>query len=343
MIIALLAVLLLPFAPASSAFPLRTLEVGGYVPDYVLPSVSGGEMHVLGPKGNITVLVFWSTDTEAKQTRAFDLLRTLQLIEDRYAGQKVTVCSVNFDKGKREYLKDLLEARGVTVPVLLDEREVVYGAYGLFVFPTAAIVDRDGTLKLAVGYTHDIHLRILGTLDVLLGLRTDEQLEKDLHPEEIVELPENVRKSVMHLNLGRSFVQKSMPEAAVQEFERATELDPQNSEARSELGTFYAREGNLEKAAAELSQAVALKPDSAQAHFGLGMLCRKKGEFDKAISEFERVLSLEPAHAEALRELGIVYESMGSMDKALEYYRKSLGVIFGESERERATLIESTN
>jgi tetratricopeptide (TPR) repeat protein len=312
----------------SPAFPLRVLQPGTQVPDFTLPVLDGGEANVLGEKGKISIILFWSTDSDSKLERGLELLHTLQTISENYGDQGIAVSSVNVDKDNRDVVRQLIQKDGITVPVLLDENEQLYGAYGLFILPTVAIVDRDGTLKTAVGYTRNISDNIMGEIQVILGLKTVEELERELNPEEVVEVADNVKKAQTRLNLGRQFMDKGLMDMAGSEFEKAVELDPRNVEALAELGGFHLRQKEYEKALSNLSKAIELNPESIDAHFSLGILHRKQGELDKAASEFEGVIELKPTHAEAFRELARIFEEKGETEKALENYRAALRLIF---------------
>ncbi len=315
---------------SSPAFPLRTLQPGSPVPPFTLPALGGGEAAVTGDDGQIAVILFWSTDSESKLERGLELLHTLQAIGENYGDKGVVVRSVNVDKNNRDLVRQIIDRDGITVPVLLDEKEELYGAYGLFILPTVAIVDRDGMLKTAVGYTHSIAENITGEIQIMLGLKTAEELEEELNPEEVIEPPDNVMKAQRRLNLGRKLMERRLMDLAGDEFAKAVELDPLNAEAHAELGGFHTRRKEYDKALAELEKAIELAPDLVQARFALGVLHREKGEPDKAISEFEGVLELEPAHVRTFGELGAVFESMGETDKALANYRAALGIVFDE-------------
>jgi tetratricopeptide (TPR) repeat protein len=298
------------------------------VPDFVLPTLAGGEANVLGEAGNIRVILFWATDSNGKTKRSLDLLRTLETIGKDYGDQGVTVVSVNVDAGDHKSLKELMEKNDIVVPVLLDEREELYGTYGLFILPTVAIVNRDGTLKTAIGYTHSIAESISGQVQIMLGLKTPEELEAELNPEEMVEVPDNIKQAQTHLNLGRIFMDKRSADMAGPEFQKAVELDPQNAEAHAELGAFHVQKGAYDKARSELEKAIELDPDTIKGRYALGVLYRKEEEFDKAIASLEAVLEMQPSHARALRELGRVFEDQGDLEKALNSYREALSVVF---------------
>ena len=53
-----LIVLFALLGSSSPAFPLRTLELGGDVPAFTLPTLDGGDVDVLGGQGRITVILF---------------------------------------------------------------------------------------------------------------------------------------------------------------------------------------------------------------------------------------------------------------------------------------------
>jgi tetratricopeptide (TPR) repeat protein len=313
---------------AAAAFPLRTVQVGDSAPNFELDTLSGGRAELLGGDGKITVILFWGADYEDKRKRAVALLQTLQDINANYAESGVVVTSVNIDRTDETILKTLVEDNGITVPVLLDKQQEVYGAYGLFVSPTIAIIDRDGTLETAVGYTRRIGKMTTGRVQVMLGLKTEEELDDEVNPEEVVEVPDNIKKSGIRLNLGRKFLERRLIDMAGVEFVKAVELNPENAEAHTELGGFYIRKGELEKADSELAEAVRLTPDSPATHLALGKLHHGKKEFEKAVAELEGMLKIDPAHTGALHALGSVYESMDKIDDALDAYRKTLAIVF---------------
>ena len=337
---ACLIVTFLLLRSSSPAYPLRTLQPGSPVPPFTLPTLSGGEADVVGSDGQITVILFWSTDSESKLERGLELLRVLQAIGENYGDKGVTVRSVNIDKNNRDVIRKALERDGITVPVLLDEKGELYGAYGLFILPTVAIINRDGALRTAAGYTHSIGESVTGEIQVMLGLKTAEELDKELNPEAALEAPDNVMKAQRRLNLGRKFMERRMMDMAGGEFAKAVELDPLNAEARAELGGFHTRRKEYDKALVELEKAVELVPDLVAARFALGVLHRKKGEPDMAVSEFERVLKLEPAHAATFNELGAVFEGNGEIDKALTNYRKALSIVFDEAPEDKTPAAE---
>lgn len=94
---------------------------------------------------------------------------------------------------------------------------------------------------------------------------------------------------------------------AIQEFETAVRLDPNNITGRMGAGKSMLMApppfGNLDVAVTDFQKVVELETNHVDGHFHLGVVYQKKGEIDKAKAEFEKVLQLKPDHADAKAEL----------------------------------------
>jgi tetratricopeptide (TPR) repeat protein len=77
-------------------------------------------------------------------------------------------------------------------------------------------------------------------------------------------------------------------------FTRATELDPQNPNAWSNLGTAYARAGRAAAAGAAFARAVALAPNHAMFCGQLGDACLQAGDYAQAVAHFLDAARLAP-------------------------------------------------
>jgi tetratricopeptide (TPR) repeat protein len=95
---------------------------------------------------------------------------------------------------------------------------------------------------------------------------------------------------------------------AIQEFETAVQLDPNNIIARLGRGMSMLMApppfGNVDTALSDFQKAVKLDPNSPEGHFYLGLAYQKKGAIEKARAEFEKTLQLDPDHVDAKAELG---------------------------------------
>jgi tetratricopeptide (TPR) repeat protein len=80
------------------------------------------------------------------------------------------------------------------------------------------------------------------------------------------------------------------PREAITLFERAVKDNPQDAQARFNLGSSYYVAHDLDAAFKEFQQAAALAPSLDHAHYYLGVLYAKRGDPENARQEFDKVL-----------------------------------------------------
>lgn len=323
---ALLALLL--SAGASSAYAFRNISPGDKAPDFTLPSLDGNEVSLASYDGKIVVLLLWATDTESKRERSAELLKAIESIVERHGKKGVTALSISVDTDGRDRVAAIVEQSGAAFPTLLDVDGHVYGSYGVFVLPTVGIIGKDGTLTKAFGYTSEMEKVIEGEIQVLLGLKTEEELKVELTPEEVVEKSKELKDADRHMNLGRVMVERRLFAQARKEFEAAAELEPDRAEAFIELGAVLIKEGEYDDALEQLTKGLELDPESADAHAGVGQIFFHKGQLDDAIDEIEWALEIHPRDPEIYYQLGVAYEKKGDKKEALRLYKRALKFVF---------------
>jgi tetratricopeptide (TPR) repeat protein len=77
---------------------------------------------------------------------------------------------------------------------------------------------------------------------------------------------------------------------AIERFERAVKDNPQDPQARLNLGSGYYAGHNWDAAFKEFQQAAALAPGLDHVHYYLGVLYARRGEKETARQELEKVL-----------------------------------------------------
>ena len=107
-------------------------------------------------------------------------------------------------------------------------------------------------------------------------------------------------------------------------YETAAALRPQNWNGFYELGVFYYRRGRSAEAAAEFEQVLQITPDNALAHAALGGVLQLLHKDDEAEQHLKRSIELQPSYA-AYTNLGAFYlrhrrwaEAASTTSKALE-------------------------
>ncbi len=102
---------------------------------------------------------------------------------------------------------------------------------------------------------------------------------------------------------------------ALEEFQRALQLDPRNADAIKGLAHSYESAGRAADAEAAYKKAIALRPDYWGGYNSLGAFYHSQGKFEDAITQFRHVIELTPDNAQAYSNLGAVYVDAGDYKK----------------------------
>lgn len=122
-----------------------------------------------------------------------------------------------------------------------------------------------------------------------------------------------------HQVLGDSYLARQRLDEALEEYERAVELAPTNSELRYQLGSVLHRKMEYVRSAEVFSEVVELDPLNAEAHVLRGEALVRLGHNDEAIRSMERGLALKPESAAAHVALGRAYRTVGDTEEALRH------------------------
>ncbi|MBI5287067.1 MAG: tetratricopeptide repeat protein, partial [Deltaproteobacteria bacterium] len=125
-------------------------------------------------------------------------------------------------------------------------------------------------------------------------------------------------------NLGSVYDElEKFPEAEA-ELLRAVALDPKDPVSRYSLGLFYYRQGNVTQAEDAYKKAIEVDPSYALAHQELGVVYFNQGSFQDAFKEFSQAADLDSAGALSRFNLGTTSETLGDLSQAEEWYRQAI-------------------
>lgn len=105
--------------------------------------------------------------------------------------------------------------------------------------------------------------------------------------------------------------------SAVEDLERARDLEPASPWIRYNLARAYERGGNTAQAREELKVALALDSDYRDAHFGLAQILAASGDFEAAVRHFERAREIDPLDRAAHLELAVALSRLDQTARAL--------------------------
>jgi len=103
---------------------------------------------------------------------------------------------------------------------------------------------------------------------------------------------------------------------------KATELDPRDVGAATNLGIAFSFHGEFDQAIASFHRVLELDPKYAPAHANLGIALYAQRKLDQAIASFRRTIELDPKNAIAGVNLGIALHEQGKLDESITVLRK---------------------
>ena len=165
------------------------------------------------------------------------------------------------------------------------------------------------------------------------------------------------RLSSAHNLKGIAFAEKKEEEKAIDSFNKAIELEPNNSgyiynrakfnyqskrytealidcnmairlEENSEFYTLRAaakqKLQDISGALADVSKSIELNPNDAKSYFNRGFLKMSLGDTNGAIEDYKKHVELDPSNAEVYNSIAYAYMKIGQNDLAFDYVEKAI-------------------
>jgi Tfp pilus assembly protein PilF len=297
----------------------RNLKEGEPAPDFELKDLYGNVYSLSKLKGKVVLILYWRVGQE----RPLKALQELKILSENFIDQPLQILTITKDTKEKSQIKDIRKSLELPFPVLLDRNDKVYSDFGVFVFPSTALIDKKGVYRYHYGGFRDGYKSELSRqIRLMLGLITKEELEREKQQKSSAQTDAQ-RKAIHHIRLGEKLKDKGLDEKALREFEKAMEMDPGNPEAHIVLGFSLLKQKNVDQALQIFQKAVELNPRSTDAKIGLGSAYRMQGKIDKALKILKSGLILSPDSALIHLELGKIYESLGNINDALKHYKQA--------------------
>ncbi len=120
-------------------------------------------------------------------------------------------------------------------------------------------------------------------------------------------------------NLGLTFLAMEDKPKAVYNFAKAIELDPENVPARLNLAAIYLDYLNYEGARLQYTTIIELQSENVEALIGQGTALWGLQRYEETVASYEQALALDKKRTMLLKRLGEIYEGpMGNTDKGIE-------------------------
>lgn len=135
-----------------------------------------------------------------------------------------------------------------------------------------------------------------------------------------------------HHALGNTFLSLGQPDKAIEHFQVATAIEPDDPDYHYNFGVALAAVGRLDDAIEQYRKTVAIQPKNAVAHNNLGNALLVKGQIDEALSACQEALRLDPQFAEAHFNVGNIWCLRGRIDEAIAEYQQAVSAVPGFAE-----------
>ena len=119
--------------------PAHPVAIGERAPDFTLPALPSGSVHLKDYQGQIVVVTFWATWCPP----CVEETPSLEQFAEKMRDHGVTVLSISVDEDLKA-LQDFIQKYQISYPVGRDPDRAISARYGTFQFPETYILDRRG-------------------------------------------------------------------------------------------------------------------------------------------------------------------------------------------------------
>lgn len=127
-----------------------------------------------------------------------------------------------------------------------------------------------------------------------------------------------------YVNRGIAYAMKRQCDQAIQDYDRAIELDHRDAVTFVNRAGAYVRQGDYDRAVQDYDQPIRLDPTNAAAFDNRGIDYGRKGEYDRAIQDFDQAIRLDPRFAAAFDNRGVAYGGKGQYNRTIQDFDEAI-------------------
>jgi peroxiredoxin len=116
-------------------------EVGKLAPGFTLPTLDGKEVSLSQFRGKIVLVNFWQDNLQSKNE-----LSLIQTVSDTWSQDKLAVLAISW-KQTPAFTQSVVDNKGLTLPVALDETGAVTAKYNITHCPASFFIDSQGIVR----------------------------------------------------------------------------------------------------------------------------------------------------------------------------------------------------
>lgn len=270
---------------------------------------------------------------DTKKERSLKTISAVEEILPFLEERKIKVVLVDAQGDPMDVMQGVVSQLSGKVPAYMDESQKAYADLGIFVVPSVLLVDKDGKVSSGLGYSHDFTDRLKGEVQVMLGEKSREDMEKELRPE-MKEKAAEEKQSVRHLNMALVMKKRGQTDSAISELQKAIAVEPNMAEAQGQLGCLYLEKGQVEEAKKALDKSYEVDPDYLPANICDALVRAQEGQVEDAVGDLQALLFRHARNAELHYALGSLFEKQEKFTEAAGEFRKAYELVAKEVEFE---------
>jgi tetratricopeptide (TPR) repeat protein len=128
----------------------------------------------------------------------------------------------------------------------------------------------------------------------------------------------------VHYHLASYYDSEEMFDKAIEEYEKALELDPNYGYALNSLAYMYSDIGEYEKSIEYFKRYASVNPEDANPVDSVAELYFRMGRLDEAIAKYKEVLEIRPDFFQTYWRIGYIYALKEDYPQALEWCEKDI-------------------
>jgi tetratricopeptide (TPR) repeat protein len=242
----------------------RRVQAGDVVDDVEMKTIDGKRDRLLVKSVAANVVVFFRPQQEHSKDTLWDLGRC----QKEFASKPVRFVGIVSDSWPADEVKALVRESGVSMPVLVDEGDALYGKLGIRLHPVVLFVDAKRRLAAfepfrEINYCDRIRVRIR----YLLGEVAESEIAKvdNPPPSPLPHSDQGVARR--HFNFARGLLRIKQLDQAAEEVQKSLAIVP-TSAAYALHGQILAAQGKCPEAVRAYDAALKIEPGNAVAQDG---------------------------------------------------------------------------
>ncbi|MFM6322961.1 MAG: tetratricopeptide repeat protein, partial [Microcystis panniformis] len=131
-------------------------------------------------------------------------------------------------------------------------------------------------------------------------------------------------RAFWYSNRGIIYYNQQKYKLALDDFNKAIELNPNYAEAYGNRGLLYYNQQKYELALSDFNKAIEINPNLVEAYYNRGNLYRLQQKYELALSDYNKAIKLNKNAWFAMMGIGLVKYEQGSISEAIKQWEKAL-------------------